>query len=147
MKVNVWAFLSQGLWEDASAIIKPCSCEGVFVGGTVHLFRVTLEILHCSGFSNSRFGNSYKYWWVACHLVSSKASLRHLQLVPVPDMMLCLFWWAPSYRSRAITSPLPLRRIPHAILSLVPLLHFRGAWIYSCVRHAVNSPFTMLLTW
>ena len=36
----------------------------------------------------------------ACHLVSSQAAHRHPQRVPVPDMMLCPFQWAPSYRSR-----------------------------------------------
>ena len=49
--------------EDASAISKPCFCVGVFVGGTVHLFRVPLEVLHCSVFSNSRIGNPFRYWW------------------------------------------------------------------------------------
>ena len=44
VKVNVWAWLPDGLWEDASTIIKPCSCVGVFVGGTVHPFRVILEV-------------------------------------------------------------------------------------------------------
>ena len=45
VEVNVWACLFHGLWEDAWTIIKPCSCVGVFVGGTMHLFRVPLEIM------------------------------------------------------------------------------------------------------
>ena len=51
----------------------------------------------------------------ACHLVSSQASRRHPQLVPVRDKM------RPSGRLL----------IAHAIVSLVPLLRFHGAWIYS----------------
>ena len=27
-EVNVWGYLFHGLWEDASTIIKPCSCVG-----------------------------------------------------------------------------------------------------------------------
>ena len=45
-KINVWACFLRGLWEDASAIIKPCFCVGVFGGGTVHLFRVLSEVLY-----------------------------------------------------------------------------------------------------
>ena len=53
----------------------------------------------------------------ACHLVSSQASLRLPQLVPVP------FQWAPSDRSRD--------HVPGTISS------FHGTWIYSCIscRH------------
>ena len=85
-KVNVGACLTQGLWEDASTIIKPSSCEGVFTGGTVHPFRVILEVLHCSLFSNSRMGNSLRYWWRHVTLSHSQASLRHLQFVNVPPV-------------------------------------------------------------
>ena len=61
----------------------------------------------------------------ACHLVSSQASLRHLQLVSVPDRMLCPFQWS--------------LLIAHVILSLVPLLHFHGTWIYSCMSWRLGS--------
>ena len=88
-----------GLWEDASAAIKPCSYVGVFGRGTVQLFRMQLGILHCTVFSNSPIGNSVQVLVEACHFASSHTSLRHLKLVPVPDRMFCLFQWAPSFRS------------------------------------------------
>ena len=128
VEVNVWACLSHGLW-DASAIIKPCSCVSVFVGGTVHLFRVTVEVLHCSVFSKSRIGNSL-YWWR--HVTSSHRKPLFVTFNWFPCLKGC------SVRSsgrlliaHAKTWQLPLRLIAQAILSLVPLLHFHGAWIYS----------------
>ena len=61
MEINVWACFPHGLWEDTSAIIKPCFCVGIVGGGTVHLFL--LDFLDCSVFSNSRIGNSFRYCW------------------------------------------------------------------------------------
>ena len=53
----------------------------------------------------------------ACHLVSSQAAHRHPQLVPVRESL----------------------RIAHAITCLVPLLHFHGTWINSCVSWCLSS--------
>ena len=89
-------------------------CVGVFVGGTVPALLGLLE------FSDWKLVQALVK---ACHLVSSQASLRHLQLVPVPDTR--------SYRSRD-TWPLPLGVIAQSIMSPVPLLHFYDTWIYSC---------------
>ena len=54
--------------------------------GTVHLFRVVLEVLLCSVLSNSRIGKLVQVLVEACHLVSSQASLRHLHFVNVPPV-------------------------------------------------------------
>ena len=43
----------------------------------------------------------FRYWWGACHLVSSQAPHRHPQLVPVRDKMLFPFEWAPSDLTRS----------------------------------------------
>ena len=58
------------------------------------------EVLYCSVFSNSRIGNFVQVLVDACHLVSSQASHRHPQLVPVRGKRLCSFQWAPSDHSR-----------------------------------------------
>ena len=42
------------LWKDASALVKPCPCVGIFGGGTAHSFRFLLGVLHCSVFSNEK---------------------------------------------------------------------------------------------
>ena len=111
--------------RDASTIIKPCSCVGVFVGGTVHLFRVILEVMHCLFFSNSRTGNSFRYWWR--HVTLSQRKPLFVILDRFPCVVRC------SVRSSG------RRLITHAIMFLVPLLHFHGTWIYSCVSWRLSS--------
>ena len=61
IEIDVWACFPHGLWEDTSAIVKPCFCVGVFGGGTVRVFRVLSEVLYCSVFSNARIGNSFRF--------------------------------------------------------------------------------------
>ena len=125
MKVNFWACFPHGLWEDASAIVKPCFRAGVFGGGTVHLFRVLSEVLYCSVFSDSRIGNSFRYWW------------RRVTLSRRKPLIVILNWFPCLIRCSVRSSGRLL--IAHAIVSLVNLLHFHGTWIYSCVSWRLSS--------
>ena len=104
-------------YEDTSARVKPCFCVGVFGGGTVHLFRVLSEVLYCLVFSNS--GNSFRYWW------------RHVTLSHRKPLTVILNWFPCLIRCSVRSSGRLL--IAHAIVSLVPLLHFHGIRICSCV--------------
>ena len=66
----------------------------------MHLFRVTLEVLHCSVFSNSRIGNSFRYWWRHVTLSHRKPLFVTFNWFSVPDRLFCPFQRAPSDRSR-----------------------------------------------
>ena len=56
------------------------------MGGTVHPFRVLLEVPALLGPLEFSDWQLVQVLVEACHLVSSQASLRHLQLVNVPPV-------------------------------------------------------------
>ena len=111
--------------ENTSAIVKPCFCVGVLGGSTVHLFRVLSEVLYCSVFSLFRIGNSFRY--KRRHVTSSRRKPFIVILNLFSYLIKC------SFRSSGRLL------IAHAIVSLVPLLHFHGTWICSCVARRLRG--------
>ena len=91
----------------------------------MHLFRVLSEVLCCSVFSNSRIGNSFRYRW------------RHVTFAHRKPLIVTLNWFPCVVRCPVRSSGRLL--IAHAIMSLVPLLHFHGTWIYSGVSWRLSS--------
>ena len=89
-----------------------------------------LKFLYCSVFSNSRIGNSLRYWW------------RHVTLFHRKPLVL-IFNWFPyligcsvrsmgsSWIARATTRR-KLRNITVA-MCLVPFPQFHGTWIDACI--------------
>ena len=124
-EIKVWACFPHGLWADTSATVKPCFCVRIFGGGTVQLFRVLSEVLNCPVFSNSRIGNSFRYWW------------RHVSLFHRESLIVILNWFPCVVRCSVRSSGRLL--ITHAIMFLVPLLHFHGTWIYSWASRRLRS--------
>ena len=75
---------------------------------------------------HSRIGNSFRYWW------------RHVTLSHRKPLIVILIGWFPCELRCSVRSSGRLL-IGHGIVSLVPLLHFHGTWIYSCVSWRLSS--------
>ena len=137
MKVNVWACLS----TDCGKTLRQQSNHALTwaSSGVARCNFSECNWESCTARSSRilRLVTPFRYWWKHVTLPHRIPHFVILNWFP------CLIGCSVCSSGRLLfahTITWPLRLIAHAILSLVPLLHFHGTWIYSCISQRLGKP-------